>query len=232
MKKIGFSHGVLYRILDVYSKKAIDTYKNCGANAIEICINKAAEFPKLSNIAEDLKYFSYKSLHLPSDIKYKDDISTNHLLNELENIYKDLEIDLVLVHPDLVDNWKVFDRYKLNWAIENMDNRKEKYKTLDDIKNFFTIRPGWKFVLDLNHCYSNDTSMKLANDLINNFKSNIAQIHLSGYENYHEPLFQTKQNNILDYCKSIDDPIIIESTFDDINDVKKEYKYITSYLNK
>jgi len=74
--------------------------------------------------------------------------------------------------------------------------------------------------------------MQLADDFIERLGNNIFSIHLSGYVEYHEPLFETKQKIILYYCKKTDVPIIIESTFDSIKDVKKEYEYITKYLKE
>ena len=230
MKKIGFSHGVLYRVADVYSCQVIDIYRDCSNEAIETCINKENDVTKLERIAQCVMGFSYKSIHLPTDVSYKKDDKTFQLLDKIVNYYKDIDASLVLVHPDLVDDWEVFDKYKINWAIENMDNRKGKYKSVEELEEFFGKKPSWKLVLDLNHCYSNDKTMKLAAEIISRLKSKIIQIHLSGYAGYHEPLFQTKQDFILDYCNKLDVPVIIESTFDDVDNVKKEYNYITENL--
>jgi hypothetical protein len=232
MQKIGFSHGVLYRVLDVYSRAAIETYKECSSDAIEVCCNKTSEASRLSSIAKEIKQFSFKSIHLPTDEKYGDNAPTIKLLNEIEKFYREIKADLILVHPDVVEDWTIFERYQINWAIENMDCRKKNYRSLGDLANFFSRAPDWKFVLDLNHCYSNDASMNLADDLIKHLRNNISSIHLSGYVDYHEPLFKTKQKTIIDCCKKLDVPIIIESTFDSIDDVKKEYEYITEYLKK
>ena len=135
-----------------------------------------------------------------------------------------------MAHPDIVDNWDIFDKYKMNWAIENMDSRKERFKTVEELAEFFGKKPGWKFVLDLNHCFSNDKSMKLASDFVDSLGDRIVEIHLSGYSGLHDPLFLTKQNFIIDYCKKSEAPIIIESVFDDVSQVQKEYDYIRNYL--
>jgi len=230
MKKIGFGHGALYKVAEKYSKSTIDIYKNCGSDVIEINIYDLAEADVLREITPYVKSFGYKSIHLPSEIIYKKDEQTIKLLDNVASYYKEINADLILIHPDAVADWEVFDQYKINWAIENMDNRKEKYKTLEELAAFFEMKPSWKLVLDLNHCYTNDKTMKLARDIIGQFKDRIAEIHLSGYVNLHEPLFQTKQNFILDYCKEIDTPIVVESVFDSVDDVAKEYKYIKEYL--
>lgn len=221
---------MLHRIMDVCSKQAIDIYKECGDSAIETCVNDMSRVAKLDEIIPFVKSFSYKSIHLPSDVIYKKDSKIIQLLDKVARYYKKIDADLVLVHPDVVDDWRVFENYKMNWAIENMDNRKEKYRTAQELEDFFEKKPDWKLVLDLNHCYSNDSTMKLADDIIVRLKNKIAEIHLSGYTRYHEPLFKTKQKFIIDYCVKLDVPVIIESTFDSVDEVKKEYNYIIENL--
>jgi len=230
MKKIGFSNGSLWKVADKYSKSTIDIFQKCGSDVFEICINSLSEVSRLPQIANCLGNFAYKSIHLPTDVTYKKDEQAKQLLDFVVDYYKEINADLILVHPDLVENWEIFDQYKLNWAIENMDKEKQKYKTAEELAEFFKIKPDWKLVLDLNHCYTNDKTMKLADDIISQFKNRIAEIHISGYVDYHDPLFQTKQNFILDYCNKVDVPIVIESVFDNVDDVAKEYKYIKKYL--
>ena len=65
------------------------------------------------------------------------------------------------------------------------------------------------------------------------FKNIIKEIHLSGYETLHDPLYKTKQVEIIKYCRELNVPIIIESIFeesDGIEGVKKEFDYILSNL--
>jgi len=231
MKKIGFSHGTIHKITDKYFDSSIDIFKKIENDVIEVCLHDAEEVDKLQNISKKVKDFSYKSIHLPTqNIRYKNDQLTKDLLDKVEKFYHEIDANLVLVHPDLVEDWEVFDKYKLNWAIENMDKEKEKYKTAEELADFFRMKPNWKLVLDLNHCYTNDKTMKLAGEMIGQFKNRIAEVHLSGHTDLHDPLFLTKQNFILDYCNKLDVPIVIESVFDKIEDVKKEYDYITDYL--
>ena len=65
-----------------------------------------------------------------------------------------------------------------------------------------------------------------------NFQNRIAEIHLSGFEFCHEPLFKTKQIDIIDCCQQIDVPIIIESILDKESDLEKEYSFVMKYLKK
>jgi hypothetical protein len=230
MNRIGFSHGALYRVMDPYTKETFNIYAGVGSEIIEVCFAKAGEVEKLSDIIPFVEKYPYKSIHLPSDMKYRNDDQTRNILDKVSLFYNSIGADLILVHPDLVEDWSVFDDYPLKWAIENMDNRKLSYQQLSDLKKFFEQKNNWKMVLDLNHCFSNDKTMKLAEDFIGEFKDRIAEIHLSGFVDYHEPLYKTKQNIIMDFCKKIDVPIIIESTFDSVDEVEKEFEYISKYL--
>lgn len=225
--KLGFSHGVLYRVMEVYSAEAIQIYRNLStAGIIEICCNKAEDLPKLKMLIPLIQDFQYCSLHLPCHNRYANDAKTRELLTKLAEFYFAVKAQLALVHPDLVDDWTVFNDFPLNWAVENMDNRKSLFKAPPDFTEFFSSHPSWKLVLDLNHIFSNDSSMQLQNHFISQLRPKIREIHLSGYAGYHEPLFQTKQLEILRDCQFENVPIIIESTFDQVADVALEYQYI------
>ena len=230
IKKIGFSHGALHKVADKYLESTINVYKKCSNDVIEVFVKDFNEADKLLKIAPYIKNFLYRSIHLPTDINYKKDEQIVKLLDSAVAFYKEINADYILIHPDRVDNWEIFDKYKVSWAVENMDKGKKGYKTVEEFISFFDKKPSWKLVLDLNHCYTNDKTMKLADDMIENFKDRIVRIHLSGCKEDHDPIFQTKQNFILDYCNKVDVPIVIESIFDNVDDVKKEYNYIKKYL--
>jgi hypothetical protein len=232
MTTIGFSHGVLYKTMDVYTKEAFDIYAAAGSEIIEVCFIRSGAIQKLGNIIPFVKEYPHRSIHLPADIRYKNDAATKEILERAANFYRAVSADLVLVHPDLVDDWSVFAQFPLAWAIENMDNRKRSFRSPNDLLCFFKQNNNWKMVLDLNHCYSNDTSMQIAEEFIEKFKDRIAEIHLSGYAGYHEPLYQTKQEIIMQFCKKIQAPIIIESTFNSPDEAEKEIAYIREFLQQ
>lgn len=233
MRKIGFSHSVLFKVHDVYSNKNIQLFVDCGCTAIEVNFHHAKEADLLENIIESVRDFQYISIHSPVDIRYSNNAETKRVLKKIEELYLKLNAKLVVIHPDLVDDWRIFDDIKINWAIENMDDRKEHFKDLADLQIFFNQHSSWYLVLDVGHCNSNDKSMILVHDLIIEFKDRIREIHLSGYKIFHEPLNQTGQVEIIKSCNELDVPIIIESTFeisDGVDGVKKEFDYIIENL--
>jgi hypothetical protein len=235
MRKIGFSHGVLFKVCNVYLKENIQLLKDCGSNALEVNCHHVKEADQMDKIFPFIRSFDYLSLHAPCDTRYGNNQETRALLKKLEDFYIKSDMSLAVVHPDLVDDWEVFADFKINWAIENMDDRKEHFKNLPELKEFFNLHPNWSLVLDVGHCNANDKSMVLANELIVEFRNRIKEIHLSGYETFHDPLYRTRQTEIIDRCKDLEVPIIIESTFqisDGVEGVKKEFDYIMMNLKQ
>lgn len=226
---MGFSHGVLFKVLDVNTEENFRIIAASGAKAIEINCHSSKDSEQLNSLLPYIKDFERISLHAPCDIFYEDNEETLLLLKNLEDFYQKSGAELIVIHPNKVNNWSVFGNFKMNWMIENLDDRAEKYKSLDDLKEFFGLHPKWGLVLDLGHCNSNDKSMILARDLIKEFKDKISEIHLSGYETFHDPLHRTKQTEIINYCQNLSAPIIIESVFepsDGIEGIKKEFDYV------
>ncbi|MDD4409745.1 MAG: hypothetical protein PHW52_03800 [Candidatus Pacebacteria bacterium] len=233
---IGFSHGVLYKIHDINTEENMKLFQDCGCNAIEVNYHhdRENEFLELNSIIPYIRDFDYVSLHAPCDIRYGNNEETRILLKRVNDYCLKINAQLVVVHPDLVDDWEIFDEFKINWAIENMDDRKEHFKDLAELKAFFTSHPTWKLVLDLGHCNANDKTMGLAENLIHNFVDRIKEIHLSGYETFHDPLYRTKQSEIIKLCNKLDVPIIIESTFginDGVDGLEREFGYIMENLD-
>lgn len=235
MRPIGFSHGNLFKVHDVYTPENISLLKACGSTAIELNCHHVREAELLGKILPFIQGFDYVSLHTPCDTRYGNNPETRDLLGRLEKAYVKAGAQLAVVHPDLVDDWSVFNGYAIEWAIENMDARKDDFKDVASLTDFFTHHPSWSLVLDVGHCNDIDKTMSLAEDLAAAFKDRIKEIHLSGYEVFHDPLHRTKQTEIIDCCALLDCPIIIESTFeisDGTEGIKKEFDYILSNLGR
>jgi len=226
---LGFSTGCLYKTHNSLAKETFDVFRKTGCNAIEITCRGIDSISKLSDITtEDLKGFEYISLHAPDF----GDISEEKLeeaLRQIEDAHRKLDFKYIVIHPDKIKNWKIFSKFSIPFAIENMDNRKESNRDVDDLKKVFEQIDA-KMVLDLNHCFVNDNSMKLANDFVETFGNRIVEIHLSGFDWLHEPLYRTQQKEILNAVFDKNLPIIIESGCETVEDVEKEYRYVKNYL--
>lgn len=231
---LGFSTGVFYNSsVNPISNGTIETMLNLGCNAIEIsCLG--GEFGHVKKIDKNLlSHFSFISLHAPAgNFIYKNDKNTVDALNEIKKIHSMLNLKCIVIHPSNVENWDVFKNFmQLPICIENMDNRKEVGKTFEDIDSI-KQKTGLGVMIDLQHCFSNDHTMKLAEKFLNSYGGEIKEFHVSGFfDNYHHPLFITKQKEILG-CVPADSTVIIESPVKSIYDMKKEYAYIKSYFDR
>ena len=223
-KLIGFSTGFLWHVYPRASKAVIKVCKNMGCNAIELHC-PVEEFHLMDELRQnDLKDFDFISFHLPS-------IRENfNILNRIQNFHNKLQFDAVVVHPSEVRNWNDLKSYDMPFSIENMDNNKKVGRTLKSMKEIMSSN-DYGMTLDINHCYVNDPTLKLAEDLWNEFKDRISHFHLSGYKECHDPLVETNQTEFIDFVKNKNKPIIIESTCKDLHQAKKELNFIVDYLD-
>jgi hypothetical protein len=236
--KIGFCNGDYYRIFsepnERFSEKNLNLYTGQGkAKAIELhCINDGMINYLLNRENLDLSPFSFISLHTPH-FPYKNNYSTNIFLSKLIALKEKFNIKNFVFHTDKDIDWDIFKNYKeLPISIENMDNRKITGKTFNEIKTILD-KYDFKLTLDLQHVFTNDSSMQLALLLQEEFRGRIAEYHISGFDPnlLHYPLFKTQQNIIIKSLKYTDLPIIVESTFDKLGEHETELEYILEKLN-
>ena len=206
--KLGFSTGTLYK--DLETKRAIPVIKSLGCKYIELTVEEFWS-DQLDRINEkDLEGFEYVSFHAPM-VNYGKNSDTKKFFERMADFSKKVRLDLVVFHPDTVEDFSVFENLDFNIGFENMDNRKKSCKSVDDIESVMLRNNDFKFILDLNHCYTNDSSMKLALEFYERLGNRISQIHLSGFRELHDPLFETEQLEIIRSIQSFDVPIIVES---------------------
>lgn len=201
-----------------------------GCTAVEFGFH-TGNFDEVRQIIEhtDLSLFHYTSIHAPCHKRYDRNAETEQILSQTAALVELAGAQTVVLHPDVVDDWDVIVESGIPFAIENMDCRKDFGKTVDDMV-WLHERTGLPVVIDVNHCKTNDVSMKLAEDLVETFRGNIAEFHLSGYTEYHEPLHITEQLDIIRYVDTAI-PIIVESNMDDLDAVADEYEYIMANLS-
>ena len=201
-----------------------------GANAIELSVIDSSNLEKLETLSKYvLKPFAFRSIHMPTNIYYKNNKDTKELLKRIEYISRNLNISNVVLHPDTIQSLKIFEEYDVPFSIENMDRRKKFGKDINEIR-YILENTNFRFVLDINHIYTIDKSLKLAEHFIEEFMDKIVEIHLSGCENYsHVALLKTKQKELIEKIKSLNKPIIIESVFDSLNDIQKEWDFIMKF---
>jgi hypothetical protein len=236
---IGFNNGIYHRLhkntLERLSAKRIKELKTSGSNALELsCITEETIDLLLITNPNTFQMFDYLSIHAPV-VSHRDDELNNRIFKKLSTITKKHNIRNIVIHPDQVSEWKIFDKFKnLPFSIENMDNNKKSHKSIKEIEYILNKYPFLNLTLDLQHCYVNDNSMTLAKNFHDTFKNRIVQYHLSGYEpvHIHSPLYVTGQDIIISSLQFKNVPIIIESTFDKEGEHKQELSHIIKKLSQ
>ncbi|EKE18876.1 MAG: xylose isomerase protein [uncultured bacterium] len=230
---LGFATGDLYKTHDRLAPETFDLFRKMGCNAIELTIAEMDEAPRLLELDQkDFAGFRWISIHAPSFDRFDTNsvVKFRQTLEIFEQFCQKVKVNSIVFHPDQIGEWAIFENYTFPVLIENMDWRKEVGKYVDSMKEIFE-KADAPMVLDLNHCYTNDPTMNLAKEMVENFKDRIFEIHLSGFEKGHDPLFLTQQMEILEAIPDKEMPIIIESECDSIEDAKKEFEFVRKYLN-
>ena len=105
-----------------------------------------------------LKSKQFVTIHMPFDeVEYKNDKTTEELIEKTENLSKEIKINYILFHPNKVTN---FDSLKstIPIVIENMNKKLEEtgYTTVKEMKRLFDKYPDFGFVLDTSHTLGNN----------------------------------------------------------------------------
>lgn len=227
---IGFSSGNLLKENSFPIKVAADNFSAMDCGAVEL------HFPEsgldgfdISSLGEFRK-FPFLSVHA-QDLSSREKLE--RMLGFLAEIHRSFKLDNVTIHPDEIWNWGLLRSYDLPFGIENMDWRKGSGKDIADLRKLLALDDRFKMVLDLNHCYSIDKSMDNAKLLYGEFKDRIAAVHISGFAKLHDPLYLTKQEEIITAVPLDAIPVIIESFGDayrNMDDARRELDYIKKCL--
>jgi len=120
--------------------------------------------------------------------------------------------DLIL-HPDI---WRDDELEQLGGraVFENMDVNKPYGRTVDDLREVFARFPQAGLCLDVAHVWTNDPSLALGHDLLDEHGSRLRQLHVSGIEpdGTHRPTTPAdleRYRPLLDRCPGV--PWLLEA---------------------
>jgi len=238
---LGFSTGAIFREVPSISNEIVNICRKLGCNAIELNTARVEEVDLFDNFiksGETLSDFEYISMHSPGiKIVYKNNPKTIELLKKLEKAYKHFNCQYLVVHPSLIEDWSIFNRFSFNLAVENMSKDSQSFFLPEQLKKVFALNKKYSMTFDIKHAFeSNLEGDKLPQEIYDNFKDKIVEIHLSGFDPHvkkheHKPLVETNQPEIVNFLKNkLDIPIIIESDCKDIKQMKIELNYIKKLL--
>lgn len=177
-RPIGFSTGSLAPG-DI--PRALAMLDAVSTSALELSSLRTAEFPDLLASLDESSLerggqgkWSYISVHAPSRFL---GFSEREVLHQLAPVF-DRRWPVIL-HPDAIRDWSLWEKWGSQVCIENMDSRKEFGKNLDDLIYVFDNLPKASFCFDIGHARQIDPTMELARTMLIRFGQRLRQIHLS-----------------------------------------------------
>jgi hypothetical protein len=225
--KIGFSTGSLaYADFNSALKKLYNT----TINAIELSALRENELLPLLNSLDDinLEQFEYISFHAPSKLV---DMTEIELVKNLD-LVADREFPIVL-HPNVINDFKLWEHFGDLLCIENMDKRKPIGRTVDELDKIFEKLPNASFCFDIGHSRQVDTTMMESINILNKFYSKIKQIHLSEVDSFnkHLPISDTSFYSFVTIFSEINKeiPVILETP---VSDLENEINKVLELINK
>jgi hypothetical protein len=120
-----------------------------------------------------LEGFERVSVHAPA--KTKDTPA------EVVGMVEPLPFDIVL-HPDVYGAEPACGRLGARAVFENMDVAKGFGRDVEDLREVLTAFPEAGFCLDVAHVWTNDRTLRLGHELIDEFGGRLRQLHVSGIE--------------------------------------------------
>jgi hypothetical protein len=213
MADIGFSMGCLYKTnLTIVNRSKL--YRSVGASAIELGFAKpceASEFKVTSDLIDEMSKYNYVSIHAPwREISYGRNEATDTLMDSLGKLCQKIPAKGIVLHPNVVDDFDYVEGSGLPFLMENMEREwslPEKFMGL--LENY-----KFGFVLDVQHAYKKDPSMKLSEDLLSMFGSRLKHMHVSGFADgeTHYPVYASKNRDAITKFleRGVDVPKILE----------------------
>ena len=225
---IGFSINLP---IDQAKVETLHEMLQAGCNAVQINLGLPENIKYLDLLPDVLSKFNYRVLHLP-----KSNTTSNYdeFLEQLINSKVYSYFDSFILHPDGMKAYtESLRKLGSKLSIENMDDLKDFGQTVDNLTQVFEKLTEASWTFDVNHAYTVDPDMLLADQLISAFKTRLKQYHLSGYGDSnlpHTKLYQSGQDYLITKIRH-NKPIIIESLGDaDLSEFRRELDYIKQRL--
>ncbi|MBN2095072.1 MAG: hypothetical protein JW727_03415 [Candidatus Aenigmarchaeota archaeon] len=192
MVPIGFTTGLLFK-LPLPFEERVKLMHSIGTEAIELSFATPKELfdcrPSVE-IQALMKNFRYVTIHAPwKNVGYGRGIKTERILIHLRYLCQKFPVKGIVVHPDTVFDFQKLEKSGLPILLENVGRKKfgadtEVFRTIRDRFNF-------GFVLDIEHAYDNDPTMKLAEEFYGVMGDRLRHMHVSGHRGseMHVPVF-------------------------------------------
>ncbi len=158
----------------------------------------------------DLSAYSYISLHAPSEFRTLTEAEVSRHLRALT-----VRRWPIILHPDALTDYAVWEGFGEWLCIENMDKRKPIGRTAVELEQVFSHFPEATFCFDIGHARQIDPTMSEAALLLRRFGSRLRQVHLSevNSRSQHEAISYTAMRSFRKVAGLIPPqvPIILET---------------------
>jgi hypothetical protein len=173
MRRIGFSTGAL--ALGDF-RRALNMLKGRPIDAVELSALRVYELPDLVRSFDglDLSQFTYVSVHAPSRFSEAEECD---VVNQLR-VFLRVRWPIVL-HPDAIHNYQMWEEFGDLLCIENMDKRKHIGRYERELEYIFERLPNARLCFDMAHARQVDSSMTEAYTILRNFGHRLLQLHIS-----------------------------------------------------
>ncbi len=171
MSSVGFSTGAL-ALGNVMH--ALEVLRSKHTDVVELSALRWSELPALQRALSslDLSHFRYKAVHAPTDAP--DECELVARLKEIA----DHGLNIV-VHPDTIHTFSLWERLDARLCIENMDSRKSTGRTAEELRPIFEKLPKAKLCFDVAHARQVDPTMTETTRILLTFSDRMVQVHLS-----------------------------------------------------
>ena len=242
--KIGPSTGWLFAVGVFDTGQQERFIKASGANIFEICLDGWAD--KRTTALTRSKFGSetvgFRSIHLPPITDRVPDIS------HIQHVIDHQKPNVAVAHLEKVGADYPIAVYEMlqhglrplqvDLAIENMDKSRDSGIRVEDIVQV-AHSVDLKFVLDVQHAYEEDPSMKYANDLYEGLEDRLSHLHVSGesQESNHCLLHRSSNSDaILGFLETVlarkSVSLILEGEYKTVDDLSAEISFLRKNLNQ
>lgn len=184
MRQIGFSTGALAHSDFELGLKVL---KGKGTRAVELSALRENELAPLIGALDslDLTEFAYISVHAPSRYQRTQE---RDIIGLLQSVIK--RRWPIVVHPDAIYDFAIWNALGGSILIENMDKRNEVGRTVRELAQLFAKLPRAGLCFDGGHCRQVDPTMNESYLVLTEFRARLKQLHLSevNTRSTHDPL--------------------------------------------
>jgi hypothetical protein len=182
-------------------------------SVIELSALRLRELDTLLRLiaTQDLADFKYVSIHAPTDYAAADE---KHVADALGHVALERQWPVIL-HPDAVHNFECWAPLGSWLYVENMDKRKPRGRTVEELQELLTLVPEAYVCFDIAHARQVDSSMTEAYRILRQFGNRIRQMHFSevGTDSRHRRVSDSAFRAYAEIaqCLPLDVPIILEA---------------------